>query len=265
MLTPVVDIREAGFTLVELIIALIFTLLVLAVASQVLIDSSTSNRRNQSTDTALSRATEMIESLGADLSSARSPERVPENVPTGDALRLWLLEDDATIQANLYPEFDLRDVTVATKDELWVRVDAIPEPANVVPRAECVGYRLDASGELFRIIYSNWTPCPGTGSPIESVRMLEAPPATGEAESLFTYAVMANTKPEDEPIDPANCLTKTTNSPTQTELNRIVRVQVDLRSYATTAVGSGSSKLLANLDLRMRLTRDYQYGLGCAF
>jgi type II secretory pathway pseudopilin PulG len=259
------DAATDGLTLVELLVALILVAAVTATASMLLMDGMSSATRASSSDTAITRSTELIEHLGTDLTSARSPERVPENVPTGDALRLWLLAPSATAQDNLYPEFDLRDITKATDKELWMRVDTIPEPANTVPRTECVGYQLQPNGEFFRIVYANWNPCPGSGQPLESTRMLEAPPTGGAPDHLFTYTTMRNTQPAKEPIDPNDCVTQSTYTPTQLDINRIIRMKIDLRSYVTNGQGGGSSKLVANLDVRSRLNRDYQYALGCTF
>lgn len=288
--------REAGFTLPEMIVAMVLGTMALTTTSTIFVTLMQGSSKASATVRASQRSADTIDQFGTDLRSARSPDRSPANIANNDSLRSWLL---GTTQL---PTLDLLDISYADANQIWFRSDVVPEANNAVPAAECVGYHLDSQGRLLRSVYSDWRACPGNtgtncillgpgssscalanngntnnntnintvntaglGSPIEEIVLIENPPANDRPANIFRYTLLQNTQPTKPQIDPNDCRRVVTNNPGANGVNNVLMATIDLRSYIVRGDSVGESSVRGSVTLRSRLSYDYQYALGCAF
>ena len=253
--------NQQGFTLVELMIVVVLLLIVFGAATHFLLDILGYSNKSIQTGNAQHMAAESLDRIGNDLRSSISPDRSEGGVAKREQLKTWMLWGTPTTG------LDMRDIALATPTELWFRANVVPEATGVVPATECVGYSFDSNRRFVRSVYANWRTCPGTGTPTERLILI---PAISQAEAAvngeyFTYRLAHNTNPNVQPLSPNDCNYETVASPSVAQTNYIVGVNIDLRSLFSNGAAYGESKVRGAIDLRMRLTRDYQYALGCAY
>lgn len=250
---PIGSSTGPGFTTIELVIAMILLLVAFGIATRFVVDGFGSERRTRDTHTLIVSLHNASDLIASDVRMARSPDR-------SIATMSRLLRLRSVIRGRATdPSLDLRDIVRATPNELWLRADAISEPVGTTPVAECVGYVVDDSGALLRIIGGDWRVCPtGAG---ESERLVAGPP-TGPPPAPFSYTVMSS------PLTDGTCDlvpgTKGSDDDASTVLMRITAVSVDMTAYLNSHGVAATSDARTAMDIRTRLDRDYLFALGCS-
>jgi prepilin-type N-terminal cleavage/methylation domain-containing protein len=260
--------EEHGFTLVELIVVMVLVGMVFAAIGHFLIDTSSFTHKAASTRSAARMADETLDRLGNDVRSAMSPDRDVATNGGLDALRRFALYG-----VNPPGGEDMRDIVLATPRELWFRSNVIPEGLGDSPVSECVGYVFGSDRTFKRVVYANWRTCPSSGTPVEQQNLFPQIPAEEDPantadpnDTYFSYRLAANGNPSRVPLRPFECQYSTVTTPTSLQTNQIVGVNINLRAiFGNTGSSAGEAKARGAFDLRMRLNRDYQWALGCAY
>lgn len=283
--------RRDGFTLIELVIAMMLFMIVAGVVTQVLVGGFTAGQRASAEQRTQSTLANTLELLGSDLRSAVAPDRIDRRVITDrDMLAVALGTDLGTTRRGnpasvrrsrsvLPPGADIHDVLYAGPTSLWVRADVDAEPTNTDASTECVGYYVRPDGAFVREVRADWRTCLQPGR-VEV--LLPAPPSGRATLQPFEYSWLGQTRAArsrrargsgsgiqrapgqryvagectSQPPSPGPIAT------TGAELDRIVIVDVDLTGWD--AHGSATSgRAVTSFELRNRLSEDYLYAMGC--
>lgn len=247
---------EHGFTLVELLVASIIGLVVVAVTLTMLVGGVKGSQRASAARTAQVEANRVLDELGTDLRAAAAPERLDVNEAS---TRSRLLAGLASISAN---NTAFEDIARATPTMLAFRADAIAEPASAPRKIECVQWSVENGGEfnvLMRRVWANSSPCPGTGASTQ--RQVTRLYKTNVVLPVFRYTVAQPVPGASDPV----CQPVTQQSVNgASQRTRIVGVQVNLRGVARDSQATANLDTSGTIDVWSRLTADYQYAIGCA-
>lgn len=296
MLSPRRQLAD-GFTLVEMIVAMVLIIVAVSLASRALIDAFTGQREATQASRNQMSIQDALERFAADVHAARAADRA--------ALDTEELINE--LQSVPRAGMDVRDILNATRTRLTFRAQVISENAatsGIAP--QCITWESTAGGWLQRTVYSgrgsgaqtlSFTgggsrTCRGAVISSEPMIQLRAP-----TMSVFTYVQHVNDVDDSAPWDMTNadnCVHVESNaSPAYRlpghpqwmpnsnqripDLNRIVAVRLDIRSQVKEGQGrelpDGShSAATANFNdgakatvvFRSRTERSYQRALGCA-
>lgn len=122
---------DAGFGLVELIVAMIIMMIAGALASQFLVDNFQAQSKSAADRQAIDKTARASSQIERDLRAAGSPDRAPEKLGDVAVLRNALSGSATAVPVGLDP----RDIVFAASDELHFRADVAPAAG-----VECVVY-----------------------------------------------------------------------------------------------------------------------------
>jgi prepilin-type N-terminal cleavage/methylation domain-containing protein len=248
---------EDGFTLVELLVAMVLGAIVLALIVGAIIDMFGSSERSAMKSKAERSAVAAVEMLTSDLRAARAPEREPFYTGSADNLRnLILFQRDQGLLVH--------DIAVATP----TRLAFYAELDNTSPRAECVVWAVQPNGSLRRTVYPFTSNCAGaSGAARQDSEVM--PPAAKNASALakppqpFTYRLLAHPA-NVATVRPNACTTPTrTTAASALERDQITSVELDLRSFVAGKVGRGDQELITAVSISSRQAQEYRYAIGC--
>lgn len=262
---------EDGFTLMELIVAMLLLVLVMGGLVYAVTQFSRSNGKAMNDRAAQRQALDALEQLRSDVRAARSPGLDSWDYRR-EALRdIVRFPNDPQVQqqwGNVQLEgcgttgaFEcIRDVTFADGRQVWFRADVRTELAGI----ECVGYVVTAT-RLTRYVSANWRACgPGTGGAMKVLVEARQLPA-----SPFRYVLTWNpTMVRNEPADPAGCVAQSRASVAGIERNYISAIDLDLtgvgvvRSERATATNAG---VRTSAQITGRTGGDYAFAVGCSY
>jgi prepilin-type N-terminal cleavage/methylation domain-containing protein len=287
-LTP----AERGFTMVELVIALVLAGVVLGVAVFGITSLLGSSSKGQVDRRNAADIADALERFERDMRAAES-DRV-DGTMIRDELRasvLWgrtrtssgsvttikgaTVCDTPSEQSTQYCLDE--DITIAQPGEVWFRADV--DATN--NGRECVSWRVIA-GELWRRVTANAATCRtgAVGATLSNERVLSAPPSgagniAGTSASfvfLTRYNPVAFAAPINSIVDVDQCQSFT-YPPGTTLTNRrrgyITNVTLDLAAWTTggnaaNADTAARSRLTTSATIMSRATDDYNYATGCA-
>jgi type II secretory pathway pseudopilin PulG len=244
--------REHAFTLIELVVAMMITLMVLAAFAVAFRQAFVRVAEVDGQSISAAKVTEALDRIGDDLRSARSVARGEiDDIST---------RDDLKTRMNAEPD-RYNDVARASGGVLAVWTDG--QSGSAGPR--CVTYAFEQRMDdrlvwaLVRRSTSVASPCPSAaGTPSEVLALLgTAPPA----HDAFEYGVLTSTGP--------NTCRVQRRSPgvgqlTAAQRLRIISIDVDLGSIATRRGKQRVANGRTSVDLWSRLNDDYYYAVGCS-
>lgn len=252
------DAGEAGFTLIEVIVALVLTLLVLAFILGAVIDVFSSSNRSSANARSQKATVAAVEQLTTDLRAARAPERAPRYVGSPDGLRDVLLRGAS-------PALNTQDLLEARSNRLLFYAESI----STSPREECILWEVRADGALQRTVHAYSSRCAPLGAVLQRTELMPARSAGAAASTgaatPFSYRMLVQPNPLDPDLDPSACTTPAprANLATALERNQVVGVDLNLRSFVIHREGRGDQELLSSVSLASRQGMDYRYGIGC--
>jgi prepilin-type N-terminal cleavage/methylation domain-containing protein len=142
---------DAGFTLIEMIVAMVLVAGLLATVSTMLVKSFGESDRAQAERTVADSTRRTFESFSNDIRSAQTPDRNPAYVGNAEDLGDALLQPTTTKLSMQMPgqpgvtTLDVRDVVEATNSSFAFRSDAVP----AIPGVECVRYWVQPTTRSF--------------------------------------------------------------------------------------------------------------------
>ncbi|MCW2922444.1 MAG: hypothetical protein JWL76_2318 [Thermoleophilia bacterium] len=278
--------REYGFTLIELVVAMILAAIVLGTVMLAL-TGMFSGAADRSVDRkATARAADVLERFERDVRSAESPERLNAPIIRDEmrAISLWGVSKSPSgmvsgiawnnpcpagpARAKDYCVF--QDITVSNANQLWFRADV--DATN--NGHECVSWAINPDGSLQRTVTVNHLACylgSARGATLSNETVL-SPPATatlGNSQgrsASFGFLVRFNRQGMPQAsyngpskyntmIDPANCQTFTyfplTTNLTDMRRGFITNVTLDLSAWTTGGDAAGTTQ---KNSARQRLT-----------
>jgi type II secretory pathway pseudopilin PulG len=251
---------QAGFTLIELVVAGVLAAVVIGIIGSILMKSLSGSQDAAATVRSNATAAEAAERFGADVRAARSHGRDGSAIIDRISLRSAIQGDTDIVDhdGNL---IDWRDIAVANASQLVLQADVIDEAAGAA-RPECIEWRIEGTStwHVRRIVRPYSPRCAGGGGALEADR-ITAPtnqrprPGTGGTVPLFAYSVANRAG--------AGCTTVETSSPTNVQRNRIVGARIDfasLDSYREQTSQTTSHEVIA---LRSRAGAEYQTAMEC--
>ncbi len=167
--------RDPGFTLVELVVAMVLLSIVLVVAGTVIFNGFAGSNKSINERRAIQQAKRTMSSLEATIRATKSPDRDEAIIPDTNTLSSALLsETPPTVQGRRSatgPQvtLDVDDILYADSSRLVVRSDVLPQPG-----VECVEYLVQTTGSDRKLIRNMWlgsplgtapTPCPAGTAP----------------------------------------------------------------------------------------------------
>ncbi|MCW2927776.1 MAG: hypothetical protein JWM86_1744 [Thermoleophilia bacterium] len=247
---------ESAFTLIELLVAMVIGAIVLAMTIGIMVSVFGSSSRVGAKAKSQRSAVAAVELLTSDLRAARAPERAPRNVGSPDGLRDVLLND-------AIPGLLAHDVLRASPTEVVFYAELFAAS----PREECVRWRTEASGALTRTV-SAFTPrCAAPGAVLQTSDVMPARSAGAAASTVvrpFRYQLLVQPRPRDPNLDVSACRNVTNvTSPTGLQLDQIMSVSMDLRSFVAYRGGRGDQELNSTVSISSRQSTEYKYGIGC--
>jgi prepilin-type N-terminal cleavage/methylation domain-containing protein len=259
MLVTTPDTRERGFTLIEMIVALVLCGIVLALMIGAVIGVFGSSNKSSANAKSQKATVAAVEQLTTDLRSARAPERSPRYVGSPDGLRDVLLRGAG-------PALHSQDLLDARAGRLLMYAEAIASS----PREECILWEVRSDGALQRTVYPFSPGCTAvTGPGLQQREVMPAPPAGASAAAAapapFSYRMLVQPDPLNPDLDPSDCTTPAprANLASRLERNQVVGVDLNLRSFVIQRDGRGDQELLSSVSMSARQGMDYRYGIGC--
>lgn len=265
MLNGAVDIRasssgESGFTLIELVVGMVLSLIVLGMLFAAVLDLFGSSERTGQRAKAQKAAVKASDTLTNDLRAARAPDRTPRKFGSPDNLRRYIQQQTAGTG------MDLHDIVEA--DSMWLRFYADVDADY--PGSECVTWMMDAvdrsiDRHVARLPCGTRANSPSTGAEISATEVI--PPTAKNAAAAakpgapFRYRVLVPTA--------TRYVCTTVSLPQSATLNglrrdQVVAVDLDLRSFVSRAGARGDQRLVTSVSVASRQALEYRYALGCA-
>lgn len=259
---------EDGFTLIELVVAMVLAGLVMALLVGAIIDMFGSSERSAMDNKAQRAASLAADTLTSDLRAMRAPQREPRFTGSPDSLRSMLLDGD---NPNGY---EIHDLLIASPTQVMFYAELINTPGNTT--AECVTWFVrPADLALIREVHAGTRNCAGAtptrgggGAVLQQQEIMPAPErarasAAAKVPQPFRYRMQRVANPADP--DPSTC---TTPAPTPGPLGTLQRDQVtnvlmDLRSFVAGRVASGDQQLQSSATVTARQSMEYRYAIGC--
>ena len=265
---PRTDRREAGFTLIELVVAMILLVLVLGglIYAMTQLGKGNGDQLNQRRSQA--QALDAMELMRSDIRAARSPA-LTEWDGRRETLRevIYFRRDnssrsspDAAHRACGSVAFVscVQDITYASTTQLWMRADV--NTSRGWDGTECVGYTLER-GALTRYVSRSWQRCrPGSGGTRQVLAQLR------ELRGAFAYTLRYHpTMRMGQQADPNRCITRRLGNVPTNSLNFIVSVDIDFSGIAVESSSAATSSLRTSTQITGRTGGDYAYATGCSY
>lgn len=252
---------QAGFTLVELLVGMVLSMLVLAMVIGFVINVFGSSDRTAARTKAQRAAVLAHEQLTSDLRSMRAPQREPIYTGSPDRLRSMLL-------TGYNPQrLQVHDLLVATPTRTTFFAEVASNPAG----PECVTWEVMGTGALHRTVRRATNNCVGGGGAVLQQReVMPAPPATGTSASArapapFSYGRLVQPRPAAAVINPDACTTPvSTTLTTNLARDQVTSIRLDLRTFVVNRNASGDQQLQSTVAIASRQGSDFRYGIGCA-
>jgi hypothetical protein len=238
---------ERAFTLVEIIVAAVIGLVVMAMVILILIQGRRSADQAIAGEDA-ARTTHVLSStLASDVRGARAPGR--DDVDDPIQLGELIAAGDPSVA----------DIVAAGPDEL-----RLVTRARATSAASCVWWRRDASGAITRAIYADLR-CQGSATRTDRIGTVPhaGQSATGQpgVDALFAYGVLRDGDPSTG--DPDKCTVEQVAAPTS--LGSIIAIGARVDLQATRARDSRRQSSVDMTGIRSRDEPDYRAALGCAW
>lgn len=254
--------EERGFTLVEMLVAIVLAAIVLGVTALVVIQSFTGSNDAASHTRAHASAAEIAERFGSDVRGARALGRDGSFVI--DLITLEGAIDDNSDIFEQTQEVDWRDIVVAAPNRLVLQVDVVDEAVGTKSVPECVEWVVPSgtTWAVQRIVRQYTAKCAGGGGAVVESDVLTQPtnlrprPGTGGTPPLFDYTYTVA-------VAAGGCTTATASSPTAIQRNRIVGLAIDYDSLQVQRDSAARSNARETVALRSRAGADYQTAMGC--
>jgi prepilin-type N-terminal cleavage/methylation domain-containing protein len=251
--------RDAGFTLVELVIGMVLGTIVLALIVGAVIDMFGSSERSAMKQKSQRATVAAVEQLTSDLRAARAPEREPFYTGSADNLRnLLLFQRNPT---NLL----VHDLVAATPN----RIVFYAELVNSSRRPECVTWAVQGDGSMRRTVRPFSANCLAGGGAALQDTMVMPPPERTRATAAsaipnpFSYRLLQHPA-STNPVRPNACTTPTlTNLTTTLQLDQATSVEMDLRSFVAGRVAHGDQELISAVSIVSRQAQEYRFAIGC--
>ena len=253
---------ERGFTLVELIVAMVLLGIVGVLIVQGVMGGLGGYQKSKSQSDGMAQAAEAADRFGTDMRVARSAGRSGPIIAPSD------LQDAIDTNGTLTDvatgdDLDWRDITEATPTSITFQADVIDE-AGVGARPECVSWFVATPPKgwmLVREVRSYTPQCDPKGALLEDDSLTQPnasspAPGTGTTPGIFTYVVSRTVG--------ANCdSVALPGTPTPMQRNRIVSVRLNFRSLAQQRAQASNAALHDEVSIRSRTASDYQFALRC--
>jgi len=244
-----------GFTLVEVLIAMVLMAVVFALGSSFLTRSVASSSEANGDSRARAKALEASERFATDVRSARATGR-DGTVVVGTNALIRAVRDDGNLYDTSGTVLDWRDVAVALPTRLVLQSDVVDTPG--FERPECITWEViapsSASWYLQRTVRSWTTRCVTNGAQLERTRLSDivtgAPPTR-----MFSYDIARSAG--------TYCTTVGSIAPSSSDRNRIVAVSMDYGGIVANGNKASITGTANKITLRARLGADYQDAMGC--
>lgn len=245
--------REAAFTLIELVVAMVIGLVVLGIFVASIGQAWTRRADSDSHAIASARINEALDRLGDDIRSARKPARADIfQTATKDELRVQLEADPV-----LYG-----DVAIAQGNRLSLYTNG---DGGAAPTCATWSYQQVNDGRttsvwaLTRRTDSNCSPGPTQGREV----MATLPQGATPSANTFRYGTLGT--PNSVGQCPVNVVSPGAGGLNAAERLRIIAVHVDLSTGAARVQTSTRRRVGRDvLGLWSRLNNDYYFALDCA-
>lgn len=253
--------RDQGFTMIEVLVALVLSAIVLSLILGAVTDIFGASERSSTKARTQKAAVDAVELLTADLRAARAPEREPSFTGSPDNLRVLVLE-----QTN--PRGILvHDITAATSSSVTFYAELFGSSVN----SECVTWQVTPTSALHRTVRGFTRGCVGGGGAV--LQDTEVMPASERARAAagaamptpFTYGMLRQANPAAADPDPDQCSTPVVAAPAgQLGRDQVVSINLTLRSFLAAKTGRGEQELRSTVSIPSRQGLDYRYAIGCA-
>lgn len=258
--------HEAGFTLIELLVAMVLSAIVLALIITSMVHIFGSSDRSTSRMKAQRAAGAAADMMTSDVRAMHAPQRDPKFTGSPDGLRALLLDGDNP------SAYLVHDIVQATPTRLTFYAESVATS----PREECVTWFVRADGGLQRDVFAFNSGCTGGtaargggagAAPLQTALVMPAPErarasAAAAVGAPFSYQLLAQPTPADP--DPAACTRPVrANLTTLLQLDQVVGINLDLRSFIAGYSGHGDQTLNTSVAVSGRQSYEYRYGLGC--
>jgi prepilin-type N-terminal cleavage/methylation domain-containing protein len=286
--------KQDGFTLIEMVVALILLAVLLAVVSKFVIDGLTGANRSMSYEKALRMVDVAENTMTSDLRSTRARHRTTEWLRTPDDARVAILyqrEAIGYLNNGDQVRLDVHDIVRADSRRFIFQSDIHTEnrDSDGKPIPECVSYvsaTSDGKWSLQRIVASYdqsiTRGCRAGGvrvldrsvliAPVD-VELLDDP----DYEEVFSYSREHNptdlarpgaydgkTMPDIRPTCDREPYVGWNTSPDTRLLDQITSVSVDASNLVATVNGTHNTQdMRFAVAVRTRQQFDYMYALGC--
>lgn len=245
--------------MIEMLVAMVLFGIVSGMAMYAAVDTLGNQAKVSASRKALGDANIAAQRFAEDVRGALSPDRQDELIDDNDLS--MLIDTVPRAQGGRHPSSPRnRDVLAATETSLslWANVVSVPGQPTL---QECVTWQLLPSGSLVRTVRA-FSAAGCNGAVLLQDTMLEPTPAAavnarGDAVQLFQFTTLGR------PGGTACASRQTTRVASNAELNRIVEINIDLRSLVGSGATVGRSTVKSSIGLRNRTTSQYLEGLGC--
>lgn len=249
--------HEHGFTVIELLVAMVLSAVVLALIIGVVIEMFGSSERSSMQNKAQKATTLAADMLTSDLRAMRAPQREPRFTGSPDNLRSMILDGDD--QGLL-----VHDLLVAEPS----RITFYAELVNSSVDAECVTWHVRPDGALQRDVLRHAPGCTSATGMLQSSIVMPQPERSRAAAAAsipapFSYRQLRQPTPANP--DPSTCTTPTVPSAgTVLGRDQVTAIDMDLRSFVAGRVGRGDQHLQTSVTIASRQGMEYRYAIGCA-
>ncbi|MCW2955555.1 MAG: hypothetical protein JWO69_424 [Thermoleophilia bacterium] len=256
-------VREHGFTLIEVIIALVLFGVVLAFISRPFMDGVSGANKGTATAVAERVVGEATDRFRTDVQAALAPDRDQQHIRDASKLQRALTDGSfiATSDdpAALGMRLDVADIVDASPTRLVLRADVVND--EISPGSECVTWEASLNTSprfsLQRTVRGGTSAAACSAGPIRSQEWLvrDVPRAAGVTyDNLFRYGVL-------QPAPGCRVVVQ----PAAPAMQRHRVVAIDMRLSAIIVRGGAASEA-SDRDLvaiRSHDSADYRRALGC--
>lgn len=248
---------ESGFTLIELIVAMVLGLIVLALIFGVVLDMFGASERSGFRAKAQRSAVNASEMLTSDLRAMRAPQREPRFTGSSDNLRNLILFNENPTNILVH------DIVGATPTRLVFYAEVFNTSAN----SECITWEVLASGALQRSVRRFSAGCTAATVPLQQSLVMPKPEvarasALAAVPNPFRYRRLVQPTPANPNV--SACTTPiSTNLVTNLQRDQVVGIDLDLRSFVMGKVGRGDQQLMTSAAIPGRQSQEYHYAIGC--
>lgn len=248
---------ESGFTLIELVVAIILMSIMAAALTTVLVGAFNSSGRSSARAKAQRAAVGATNLMQDDLRAAHAKDRNPVNVRNQDTLRDMLMFDGAA------PNVDIHDVTAASGTSFTIEADLTSSPGP-----ECVTWYVAADTSVRRAVGPYRAGCAGAPAGGTEQVVIPAMPTKppGGIPKLFSYQLLVQPRIVRN-MDPGDCTSQVLTTPagnlSKLQRDQITGVKLDPSSFVVRSLVHGQQELVSFASITSRQSSEYRYGLGC--